>query len=727
MTGELKLGEFAARSIVLLVLTFASSGAAGQTAPVPISGFTSRSARKQVALEQKFKAQISRQQERKFHRYLTAEPHPAGSERNNELARYIAETWRQQGLEDVTIRQYDVLNSFPRATSLEMVSPVTYKAEMREAGYAEDPDTQNPHVKSAYLGMSASGEVTAPMVYARSGNPEDYEVLRKNGIDVRGKVVLVRYSNPYSYRGFKALTAEREGAAAIVIYSDPAEDGYKKGKVFPRGPWGPETHFQRGAITYDFIVPGDPLTPGWASVPGAKRVAPEEARSLPKIIALPLSWHDAKPLLEHMGGPVAPQDWQGGLPITYRLGGEARVHLKVDMDNRVAPNYVVEARIRGAELPDEWIVLGNHRDAWEFGGVDPSSGTASMLEMTRSLGGLLQQGTRPRRTLVICSWDGEEVGLTGSTEWGEQFADELKQKAVAYINVDSSASGPDFDGSAVASLAPLLVETTKSLRDPSGVSLYAAWLRSRRGKLRKEKEKQPVTEANLADVRIGSGSDHTVFLNFLGVPVIGLQFDGPYGVYHSMYDDHFWIEHFGDPGFRYHALTSQLWGVLALRLANADALPFDFGAYGRAVREFVEELQKHNKMEGQLDTAPLLKAIAAFEQQGRALNAAVRLQLASRNSGADVLEKLNRAQMQVEANWLNAEGIPGRPWFKHLLYGARYTYAHLELPGLTEAVEAKNWPVAQQQLDLLLGAVSRNAELLERTRGLLGGEVNRRP
>lgn len=726
MTGELKLGKFAARSIVLLVLTLASFGAAGQAPPVPISGFTSHSARKQAALEQKFKARISRQQERKFHRYLTAEPHPAGSERNHELAQYIAETWRQQGLEDVTIRQYDVLNSFPRATSLEMVSPVSYKAEMREAGYAEDPDTQNPRVKSAYLGLSASGEVTAPMVYARSGNPEDYEVLRKNGIDVRGKIVLVRYSNPYSYRGFKALTAEREGAAAIVIYSDPAEDGYKQGKVFPRGPWGPETHFQRGAITYDFIVPGDPLTPGWASVPGAKRVPPEEARSLPKIIALPLSWHDAKPLLERMGGPVAPKDWQGGLPITYRLGGEARVHLKVDMDNRVAPNYVVEARIRGAELPDEWIVLGNHRDAWEFGGVDPSSGTASMLEMTRSLGALLQQGARPRRTLVICSWDGEEVGLTGSTEWGEQFADELKQKAVAYINVDSSASGPDFDGSAVASLAPLLVETTKSLRDPSGVSLYAAWLRSRRAKQRSEKERKPVTEANLADVRIGSGSDHTVFLNFLGVPVIGLQFDGPYGVYHSMYDNHFWIEHFGDPGFRYHALMSQLWGVLALRLANADALPFDFGAYGRAVREFVEELGKKNQLQGQLDTAPLLKAIAAFEQQGRALNGAVRRQLASRNSGDEVLEKLNRAQMQVEANWLNAEGIPGRPWFKHLLYGARYTYAHLELPGLTEAVEAKNWPVAQQQLDLLRGAVSRNAELLQRTSALLGGEPNRR-
>ncbi len=700
--------------------------ALAQTRPAAsITGFTSASAQEQAAVEQKFKARISPEQERTFHRFLTAEPHPAGSARNNELARYIAETWRQQGLEDVVIREYDVLNSFPRETSLEMISPVTYKAELKEGSFADDPDTHNPRVDRAYLGMSASGELTAPIVYARSGNPEDYEVLRKNGIDVRGKIVLVRYSNPYSYRGFKALTAERAGAAAMVVYSDPAEDGYKQGKVFPDGPWGPETHFQRGAITYDFIVPGDPLTPGWASVPGATRIAPEEARSLPKIIALPLSWHDAKPLLEHMGGPVAPKDWQGGLPITYRLGGEARVHLKVDMDNRIAPNYVVEARIRGADLPEEWVVLGNHRDAWVFGGVDPSSGTASMLEMTRALGALLKQGMRPRRTLVICSWDGEEVGLTGSTEWGEQFAEELKQKAVAYINVDSSTSGPDFQGSAVASLAPLLVETTKSLRDPSGISLHDAWLRSRRRKT--ENQTLPgaqagaklVNDANLADVRIGSGSDHTVFLNHLGVPVLGLEFDGPYGVYHSMYDDHFWIEHFGDPGFHYHALMSQLWGVLALRVANADVLPFDFAAYGHALREFVRELQKNNNLAGHLDTAPLLQAIGSFERQGSELNAAVRERLANGHIEKETLPTVNQAERRVEANWLTPDGIPGRPWFKHLLYGARYTYAHLELPALTEAVEGKNWTVAQQQAELLQRAVQRNTDLLRQTRAKL--------
>ncbi len=448
--------------------------------------------------------------------------------------------------------------------------------------------------------MSISGDVTAPIVYAHAGNPEDYDLLRKNGISVEGKIVLVRYSNPYSYRGFKALTAQREGAAAMLVYSDPQEDGYKKGKVDPDGPWGPEYHIQRGAITYDFMVPGDPTTPGWASVPGAKRIPIEDAISAPKIMALPLSWHDAKPLLENMDGPIAPDSWQGGLGFSYRLGGEKeKVHLKIEMDNGLQPYYVVEARIRGAELPDEWVVLGNHRDAWVFGGVDPSSGTASMMELTRALGELKKDGMRPRRTLVICSWDGEEVGLTGSTEWGEQFADELRAKGVAYINVDEATSGPSFHGQAVASLAPMLVETTRTLKDPSGKTLYEAW----KATAAKEKEEghqssqmndSGVADGQLADTRIGSGSDHTVFLNFVGMPVIGLQFDGDYGVYHSGYDDFYWMNHFGDPGYKYHTLMSQLWGVTALRLANADLLPFDFATYAANIRQFVDDLSDKN-------------------------------------------------------------------------------------------------------------------------------------
>lgn len=700
-----------------LVVALGASGGAPQQR---MTGYSQQGSEAERQVEEKLKSIPSPEEARKHHRFFTAEPHPAGSERNNELARHIADLWKQQGWDEVTVHRYDVLVSYPREVSLEMVSPVPYRAGLREDAYEVDPDTSNPRVRSGYTALSTSGEITAPVIYAHSGNPEDYDLLKKHGIDVRGKIVLVRYSNPYSYRGFKALTAQERGAAALLLYSDPAEDGYKQGKVFPDGPWGPESHIQRGAITYDFLVPGDPLTPGWASIAGAKRIAPEEARSVPKIMALAMSWRDAKPLLENMDGPEAPKTWRGGLPIRYRLGGnKVRAHLKIDMDTSVKPNYVVEARIRGSQFPDEWVLIGNHRDAWEFGGVDPSSGTASMVELSRALGEMTKQGMRPRRTLVICSWDGEEIGLTGSTEWGEEFADELKKKLVAYLNVDSSTSGPNFQGSAVASLAPLLVEVSHDLRDPSGKSLYEAWKQSAERARRKEHKKEPVTDANLVDTRIGSGSDHTVFLNFLGRPTIGLTFDGPYGVYHSMYDDFFWMNHFGDPGYRYHTLMAQLWGVLALRLANAELLPLDFAFYGSDIRRFVEEVGRKPGAAGHLDLKPVLHGVDEFENAGRELKQAIDHALATGPVDPRVAERVNRKLMDVEANWLNPDGIPGRPWFKHILYAARYTYAHLELPGITEAVEKSDWKAAQEQAAILEKALAKNATLLREARAEL--------
>jgi N-acetylated-alpha-linked acidic dipeptidase len=714
-----------------------------------ILGFTPAHSTRETAVEEKFKSIPAPDEERRQHRIFTQEPHIAGSKRNNELAEYIRDEWKNEGLEDVIIRRYDVYGTNPKSALLEMIAPTHYTATLRETPLPGDDDSKNSAISGAWLGMSTSGEVTAPVVYAHSGNPDDYDLLRKNGISVKGKIVLVRYSNPYSYRGFKALTAQREGAAAILIYSDPAEDGFKKGKVDPDGPWGPEYKIQRGAITYDFMVPGDPLTPGWASVPGAKRIPLAEATSAPKIMALPLSWHDAKPLLENMDGPVAPrdwhgQDWQGGLPIEYHLGGDrVKVHLKIEMDNGTQPYYVVEGRIRGAELPDEWVVLGNHRDAWVFGGVDPSSGTASMMELTRALGKLAKEGMRPRRTVVVCSWDGEEVGLTGSTEWGEQFADELRAKAVAYINVDEATSGPNFHGQAVASLAPMLVEATRSLNDPAGQSLYDAWkatvAREKAAGAQSGPFDSGAANTTLADTRIGSGSDHTVFLNFIGMPVIGLGFEGDYGVYHSAYDDFYWMNRFGDPGYKYHTLMSQLWGVTALRLANADLLPFDFASYASNVRQFVNELATKNKsviLSGgeagakdpskdcatcgvsgaaskPLDLINIQKAIDNFEAAGKKLNESLIGKLAASPIDPKLADTLNHGMMQVERNWLNPDGIPGRPWFKHILYGARFTYAHLELPGLTEAVEAQDWPTAKQQAEILQRALDKNTKLLE--------------
>ena len=711
--------------LVLLILSFALLAQRPEAVPPSSSilGFSSQRAATEHLLETDFQAIPSPEKAKEWHRVFTAEPHPAASERNNQLADFIADAWRKQGWEEVTLRRYDVWHSRPRSITLEMTAPVHYTASVREDLYDADPDTKNPTVSGAYFGYSASGDVTAEVVYAHSANPEDYSLLRKNGISVKGKIVLVRYSNPYSYRGFKALTAEREGAAALLIYSDPAEDGYTHGKVFPDGPWGPESHIQRGAITYDYIVPGDPTTPGWASVPGAKHIAPEEAQSLPKIPALPLSWRDAKPLLENMTGPEAPKDWQGALPIKYRLTGAVTAHVKVDMDTSLQPYTVVEARILGSELPDEWVLLGNHRDAWVFGGVDPSSGTASMMELTRALGELKQRGIRPRRTLVVCSWDGEEYALTGSTEWGEEFADDLKKKLVAYLNVDESvagaattagAEGLSFSPSAVASLAPMLVEAGKDVRAPSGKSLYEAWRAT--GKRDAKAGAAPFDSA-LVETRIGSGSDHTVFLNHLGRPVVNLGFTGDYGVYHSMYDDHYWMEHIGDPNFEYHVTLTRIWGLVALRLSNADVLPFDFGFNGAALDNFLTELEQKNKVDRhKVNLKKLHARITDFQKAGIELRQTTSRSLASGAASRETIDRLNQQLLQVESNWLEPAGIPGRPWFQHLLYAARYTYAHLEFPGLTEAVEKGDWKLASQQAELIERALMKNIELLHAAR-----------
>src|SRR5258708_24142308 len=633
---------------------------------VPILGFAPAHAAAEHRIESAFQSLPSPARAREWHRIFSAQPHPAASARNNELARIVAREWRRQGWDNVALRRYEVLHSSPRSVSLEMTAPLHYQASLREDAYEVDPATGNPANDGAYFGYSASGDVTAELVYAHSGNPEDYEVLKRNGISVKGKIVIVRYSNPYSYRGFKALTAEREGAAALLLYSDPPRGGYTKGNVFPDGPWGPESHIQRGAITYDYIVPGDPTTPGWASVPGAKRIAPEEARSLPKILALPLSWRDAKPLLENMNGPEVPKEWGGALPITYRFTGAVKVHVKVDMETSVKPYTVVEARIRGGELPDEWVLVGNHRDAWVYGGVDPVSGTASMLELTRSFGELKQRGIRPRRTIIVCSWDGEEYALTGSTEWGEQFAQDLKKKLVAYLNVDSSVAGAattagpeglSFKPTAVASLAPMLVEASKDVRAPSGKTLYEAW---RATSTRDKKLAGPPADSALVETRIGSGSDHTVFLNHLGRPVINLGFTGNYGVYHSAYDDHFWMSRIGDPTFEYHTALTKIWGLTALRLAHAQILPFDFASNATALREFLGELERREKITPEhVDLGRLYERIRGFEAAGKQLREVTMRDLASGNISPEKIQRLNQQLLRVESHWLDPAGIPG--------------------------------------------------------------------
>ena len=696
--------------------------AAGRGNESEIRGFSAAAATSQRALESLLASRLSRDSTGVAFRYLTAEPHPAGSVRNRHLAEWIAERYRAYGLEDVRLHRYDVYLPWPTHVSVTMTAPTQYEATLKEEVVDADPDTRlDPG--PTYFGMSASGDVSGELVYASSGNPADYDWLERQGIDVRGKIALVRYSVPYSYRGYKAQVAQQRGVKALLVYSDPQEDGYRKGLTFPDGPYGPESHIQRGSLTYDFIVPGDPLTPGWASVDGARRITSSGARSVPSVIAVPLSWRDAKPLLAALAGPVAPPSWQGALPLTYRAGpGPATVRVNVQMDDSTRSIWVVEGRIRGADEPDKYVVLGNHRDAWVFGAVDPSSGSATQLELARVLGGLAREGKRPRRSIVFASWDAEEWHLTGSTEWGEQFEDDLRRNAIAYLNVDGSTSGSEFSAGTVASLNRLVVETARDVRDPAtNGSVLDAWgvaLGAGRERVIGGGATNAVTDRQPVDYpgnELGSGSDYTVFLNFLGIPIVEMSFDGPYGVYHSIYDNYYWMTHFGDPGFRYMTAMSEVWGRMALRLANADAYPFDFVLYANRVSGFIDALAKAPGAEAlRLESAR--DAARRWRSAGMALDRAMRSVLARPDGAARtrVLRSMNEALRAVEQQLLLAEGIPGRPWFRHALYAPRPTYAAMTLPGILEAVEAKDRARADAQVTALAARLNAAAAMVER-------------
>lgn len=685
-----------------------------------VFGFRSASLAAEQDVERRFLALPSADRAREYHRFLTSEPHVAGSDRNKALAEWIRDRWLDYGLDDVSIVEHDVLLPWPEDVTIE-IRPQSWKATLSEDPISGDPDTQKPVLH--YHAYSASGDVEAPIVYAASGNPENYDYLASKGIDVRGKIVLVRYSVPYSYRGFKALTAEQRGAAGILIYSDPAEDGIKKGPVYPDGTWGNESHLQSGGIPYDFLVPGDPLTPGWSSVPGARLIAKEDAVSLPKIVSAPLSARDARVLLDTMSGGDAPAEWQGGLGIRYRLGPGATVHMRVKLDDKIRPIQTVIGRIRGGTLPNEQVILGNHRDAWIYGGVDPSSGTASMIDLARSLGALVRGGVRPRRSIVLASWDAEEFTLTSSTEWGEQHEQELRDTAIAYLNVDSSTSGPTFTAAAVPSLNTLIAEAAAAVTDPAtGLPLPEAKRRS------DEREQGSLPNASggaLVNNRLGSGSDYTVFLNFIGVPVVDMSFDGPYGVYHSQYDNHQWIERIGDPGFRYHEAMTKLWGVMALRLANADALPFDFRPYAARLREFADETEKKYVGATGLpagaasaakvgaagaDFGPLHAAISRFEQAAEKAAADQAAALAS--GDAATLASVNQRLLHAERGFLDPAGIAGRPWYRHQIYAPKFTYAPELLPAIAEAVEARDEARIAAAVTQVAAAIDRAAAAL---------------
>jgi N-acetylated-alpha-linked acidic dipeptidase len=698
--------------ILLLQLLLLAPPAFTQTTAT-LDGFTAENAAAERRWEEQFRAVPSPASAREHLRRLTLEPHIAGSKEDYATAVYVRDQLRSYGL-DAQIREYQVWMNYPNApTVLELITTHRQKLETREAIVPGDPTSSNPKITPLFNGYSASGDVTAPVVYANYGLPNDYEELQKAGVDVKGKIVIVRYGN--SFRGVKAKVAQDHGAIGCIIYSDPADDGYMQGDVFPKGPWRPIASGQRGSVQYLFDYPGDPLTPGRPAIEGVPRLKPEEATDLTRIPVQPIAYDVARQIIAPLKGPVRPRGFQGGLPFAYHVGGtdDVKVRLKTDMDYKQRPIWDVITRIEGTD-PNRWVVLGNHRDAWVFGAVDPNSGTSAMLEVGRGFGQLLKSGWKPGRTIVLCSWDAEEYGLIGSTEWAEEFAGELKDKAVAYLNLDAAVSGPHFGAQTVPSLWKLVRAVTRDVKDPkSGKSVYQQW-QDRTRDLRTEEERHTEGEARIGP--LGSGSDYTPFLQHLGIASTDMGFGGDYGVYHSAYDSFYWMDHFGDPGFVYHVAAAQIWGTLAMRLADADGLPFDYTDYAFEIRGFFREAMKlagWRNLVDALDDKPMTAALDDFSKEAERIEKA--RQDAIKSNDRAKLARINDALMNAERQFIDQRGLRGRTWYKHQIYapGIYTGYAAQPLTDFRQALDDRNAANAKEGLVRITEAVKRATATLK--------------
>jgi N-acetylated-alpha-linked acidic dipeptidase len=640
---------------------------------------------------------------------LTAEPHIAGSPEDLKTAQYVAQKFRAAGL-DTQILAYRVLMNRPRKVVVQAYAPdgkLLMSGPMPE--HVEgDPAADDPRVVMPFNGSSASGDVTGEVVYANYGQPEDFKELDDQHIDVRGKIVICRYGQ--NFRGVKVYLAEQRGAVGVLIYSDPQDDGYVKGDPWPIGPWRPETGVQRGSVQYLFRYPGDPETPGVAStldLPDSARISAEGNQ--PHIISIPLSYHDAAPILQALKGAGAPQGWQGGLPFRYHLGpGGVRVHLVSDQDYQRRTIWDVVGKVPGSAWPNEWVVTGNHRDAWVYGAVDPNSGTAAMLEAVHGVGELLRKGWRPKRTMVFCSWDAEEEGLVGSTEWVEQHMQQLEH-AVAYFNTDVAVSGPNFTASAVPSLKEFVRGVTQSVASPLGGTVYEQWKLKQVPENEHHASHAPTTPGEVRIGDLGSGSDYTPFLQHAGVPSTDIGSEGPYGVYHSAFDNFAWFTHNADPDFVYLQEMARVLGLQAVRMSDADVLPYDYDAYAREIGSYLDAAKKRasdNQVAG-LDFAAALAADSRF------LAAADKAR-AVEISGDPA--RVNGLLRQTESAFLTQTGLPNRPWYRHTIYApGEYTgYAAVVIPGVNEAIDAHDTARAQQQLGVLTQALNNAAQCLER-------------
>jgi N-acetylated-alpha-linked acidic dipeptidase len=746
-----------------LLLSYCLFGLAVQAGPADETpsylGYSKASSAAERDWEQKFRAIPSAQNMREYMQRLAARPHHVGSPYDKDNAEWLLAKFKEWGF-DAHIETFSVLFPTPKERAVELVEPTKFTAKLQEPAVSADPTSnQQTEQLPTYNAYSIDGDVTAPLVYVNYGTPEDYEQLDRLGISVKGAIVIARYGR--SWRGIKPKVAAEHGAVGCLIYSDPRDDGYYEGDVFPQGPYRNKDGVQRGSVADMPLYPGDPLTPGVGATPDAKRLEVKNAPTLTKIPVLPISYGDAQPLLMALAGRVAPDGWRGALPLTYHIGpGPAKVHLKVASNWDLKPVYDVIAKIPGAVYPDQWIIRGNHHDGWVNGAQDPISGLVPELEEARAFSELTKTGWKPKRTIIYCAWDGEEPGLLGSTEWAEQHAEELRQHAAVYINSDTNSRG--YLGVAGShSLEKMINEVAHDITDPE--KQISVWKRvqlsqvagqGRRGGRGGGGGAQETRPNEWRIGALGSGSDYTVFLDFLGVASMNLGYGGEAGggIYHSIYDDYYWFSHFDDPDFAYGRALAQTAGTTVMRLANADVLPFEFGDLLDTLRRYEaeleqlstdmrEEIRERNRQidEGvfnaisdpkspivipskeevppYLNFAPLRNALDALarstERYQRAMNRAAR-------DGSDALTKLQSSALDqkligTERALTDPEGLPGRPWFKHQIYAPGfYTgYGVKTIPAVREAIEQKQWKQADTMIIRVSLTIYEEARIIE--------------
>ena len=719
-----------------------------------LAGYSAEGARPERDWEGKFRDIPNPDNQREYMKRLSAHPHHVGSSYGKENAEWLLAKMKEWDL-DAHIENFDVLFPTPKERVVELLEPTKFKASLQEPPVVADPTSnQQAEQLPSYNAYSADGDVTAPLVYVNYGVPDDYEKLDRLGISVKGAIVIARYGG--SWRGIKPKVAAEHGAIGCIIYSDPRDDGYFEDNVFPEGPMRNKNGVQRGSVMDMQIQPGDPLTPGFGSVPGAKRLEVKEVKTVTKIPVLPISYGDAQPLLSALSGPMAPEAWRGSLALPYHVGpGLAKVHLVVKSNWDIRRLYDGIVKVPGSNYPGEWIVHGNHHDAWVNGAEDPIAGTVAELEEARGLAELLKQGWKPKRTIIYCFWDGEEPGLLGSTEWAETHAEELLQHDAVYINTDGNGRGfLEVEGS--HTLEKFINGVAKDIQDPE--KKISVWQRARAHGLVESKSEDDRKEIRQrGDLRIpalGSGSDYTVFIDHLGIASLSVGFGGEDhgGIYHSIYDDFYWYTHFSDTDFSYGRAHSQTVGTAVMRLADADLLPYDFSGLADTIHKYTDELQKllkkkqdeiaeQNKEleEGELvanadphkpyvppgfeeapphlNFAPLLNASDALtrsaEHYQKALDAATRG--GGLTLGKASIESLNPKLIQSERKLTSADGLPRRPWYKQIIYAPGfYTgYAVKTIPGVREAIEQKKWKEADQQIVIVSTVLQDEAALID--------------